>query len=435
MQRQIKNKIGPKVFCLLSFLPVIFWLFMKPLNERFFGLNGWLTSFGQLSGLIGLAMISSSMILITRLKIFEDYFGGLDKVYRFHHFFNSLGFILILFHPLVLAARYLNFSIQSAALFLLPGSYWPQNAGIVALAGLMLFLILSIFFEKNDYQLRKLSHKFLGFVYLFVLLHSFFMPSDISRNLPLRLYMLTLAILAIGAFVYRSLLAKWLVKKYEYVVDSVKLLPGKVVEIKMLPTSETLIYSPGQFIFISFNQAGIGKEAHPFSLASSGQDKKLIITVKALGNYTKKLVNLKPGALAKIEGPFGRFSEAGKENYDQIWIAGGIGVAPFLGMARAISDSSRIDFYYCAQSPEEAPFVDELTQISATKNNFRFIPYFLCQQPCCLNAEIIQTMSKGLANKKIFLCGPPAMMVSLKKQLFNLKVPRSSISSEEFQLL
>jgi len=435
MRRQFKNKIGPKIFYLLSFLPVIFWLFAKPLSERFFGLTGWLTSFGQLSGLIGLAMISSSIILITRLKFFEDYFGGLDKVYRFHHFFNSLGFILILFHPLVLAFKYLIFSIQSAARFLLPSSYWPQNAGIVASAGFMLFLVLSIFFEKNDYQLRKLSHKFLGFVYLFALIHSFFIASDISSNFFLMLYMLFLAVLAIGTFLYRAVLAKWLVKKYKYIVDSVRLLPGRVVEIQMLPTGEVLNYAPGQFIFIAFNQAGLEKETHPFSLASSGRDKKLIITVKALGDYTAKLVNLKPGALAEIEGPFGRFSEFGPENHNQIWIAGGIGVAPFLGMARAISDDVKVDFYYCAQSPEETPFVDELAQMSAAKNNFRFIPYFSCQQACRLNAEIIQTMSKGLVGKKIFLCGPPAMMASLRSQLVNLKVSPLSINSEEFQLL
>jgi predicted ferric reductase len=435
MQARIKKQIGPGIIYLLVFLPVIFWFLIEPLSQRFSGLTGWLTSLGQLSGLVGLAMISLAIILITRLKIFEDYFGGLDKVYRLHHSLDSVGFILILFHPLILAAKYLVFSIQSAALFLVPGDYWPQNAGILALIGLMLFLVMSIFFEKNSYQLRKLSHKFLGFVYFLALMHSFFIPSDISRDFALRFYMLMLAVAAITAFVYRALLAKWLVKKYDYVVNSVKILPGKVTEIQMSPAGEVMNYSPGQFIFVSFYQPGIEKEAHPFSLASSPQDKKLMITVKALGDYTAKLPGLRLGTLARIDGPFGRFYDAGQGEQSEIWVAGGIGVAPFLGMARSISGGNKIDFYYCAQSAEEAPFVDEFERISAVKKNFRFIPYFSSQQSCRLSAQNIQELSGGLVNKKIFLCGPPVMMANLKKQLSELEVPSFLLSSEEFQLL
>ncbi|MBI5072036.1 ferric reductase, partial [Candidatus Falkowbacteria bacterium] len=50
-------------------------------------------------------------------------------------------------------------------------------------------------------------------------------------------------------------------------------------------------------------------------------------------------------------------------------------------------------------------------------------------------AGFIQKISGDLFRKEIFLCGPPAMMKSLKEQFLKLKVSRKNIYSEEFELL
>ena len=54
-----------------------------------------------------------------------------------------------------------------------------------------------------------------------------------------------------------------------------------------------------------------------------------------------------------MEGPYGWFWHRGADNPRQIWIAGGVGVAPFLGMAKTV-DFSRtgVDLYYCTEGPE-----------------------------------------------------------------------------------
>lgn len=435
MSTQIKNKIGPGVIYLLSFLPVTFWVLMKPLDERFFGLTGWLTSLGQLSGLIGLAMISSAMVLMARWQWLEDYFDGLDKMYRSHHFFNSLGFILILFHPLVLAGKFLIFSTQSAALFLLPDVFWPKTVGLAALLGLTIFLILSIFSERISYQARKLSHKILGLVFVLALLHAFFAASDIARYWPLRIYMLFLAIIALITFIYRGVLSRWLVKKYDYAVAEVRVLSGRIIEIEMQPCGEALKFSSGQFAFFSFQQSGIGAETHPFTIASSPSEKNLKIAVKGLGDYTKKLLELKPGAAVKIEGPFGHFGFKDSEYYDQIWIAGGIGITPFLSLARSLAEDKKVDLYYTVSTRSDAVFLEEFKEIANNKNNFQVKFYFSDQQPCRLNAEIVQKTSGGLTDKKILLCGPLPMMTALRKQFKELNVPEEMVRSEEFQLL
>ncbi len=60
------------------------------------------------------------------------------------------------------------------------------------------------------------------------------------------------------------------------------------------------------------------------------------VTVKALGDYTSHLQELiQPGMPAVLGGPHGRFSHwRGTDR--QLWIAGGVGVAPFISWLRGL---------------------------------------------------------------------------------------------------
>ena len=75
---------------------------------------------------------------------------------------------------------------------------------------------------------------------------------------------------------------------------------------------------PGQFLMVNV----FGHEEIPLSLSSPNS-----ITVKAVGETTRALVNIDAGELLGIRGPFGRpFTPAKKA----LIIAGGIGIAPML---------------------------------------------------------------------------------------------------------
>lgn len=431
---KVRGYLGWIIFLILSLLPVVFWYFSKPINGRFINLTTTLTSLGQIFGLVGMAIFALNLVLGARLRFLEHYFGGLNRIYIFHHIFGSIAFILLLFHPLILAIKFAQVSIRNAALFLLPSADWSINFGIIALLLMMLSLVLT-FFVKLPYQVWKFSHKFLGFAFFFAALHSFFIQSDISRDLMLRFYMFVLSSAGIIAFVYRAILAKFLVKYFEYVVENVKILAENVVEIEMRPKNKRMNFVPGQFVFVSFVGDNISAESHPFSISSAVPEKNLKLVIKSLGDYTSQLKNLTPGTLAKIEGPFGRFSYQNFENKNQIWIAGGIGITPFLSMARSLENFEyQIDLYYCVNREKEAIFLEELLKISLQNPNFRVIPFYSEKQGF-INANIIQEISGDLFRKEILLCGPPAMIKNLKEQFLKLKVARKNIHSEEFQLL
>ena len=125
--------------------------------------------------------------------------------------------------------------------------------------------------------------------------------------------------------------------RFEYRVESVKAINDRVVAIEMAPRGRAMRFSPGQFVFVQFFQRGISTEAHPFSVSSTPEDGRLRIVVKALGDYTSRLPALRRGAVARIEGPFGKFSHHNCPNRKQVWIAGGIGITPFLSMAGTLA--------------------------------------------------------------------------------------------------
>jgi predicted ferric reductase len=191
--------------------------------------------------------------------------------------------------------------------------------------------------------------------------------------------MLPLAAISLLAYGYRTLFGGFLVSRYTYVVTQVRRLDPSVTEIVMRPTEKVMRYAPGQFIYISFKDGGVSSETHPFSISSSPTEAELRITVKALGDFTTSIRDLNIGATAKIEGPFGSFSYLNARNLSQIWIAGGIGITPFLNMARTLQANAHtghhIDFYYSAKTKNEMIFLEELERISATHPGLRVIPF------------------------------------------------------------
>jgi predicted ferric reductase len=93
----------------------------------------------------------------------------------------------------------------------------------------------------------------------------------------------------------------------------------------------------------------------------------LRLTIKASGDFTRHLfANLKAGTSAVVEGAYGMFNyKTGGEK--QIWVAGGIGVTPFLSFLRDLKTdlAHRCGFLLHSATPEEAVFVDEIEAIAA----------------------------------------------------------------------
>lgn len=433
------RRLGPVLVWIVVLVPLVLWLLgggSGGESERGAG-RRVATAVGQGAGLVGMAMLSVSFILSARLRWMEDYFGGLDGMYRLHHRLGVSAFGLLLLHPLALALRFLPADPARALGFLLPGhTRWAVDLGVYALWLMVLLLILTLTAWMR-YDTWKLSHKALGLVLLGGAVHMWFvegtrgMSVAVVDQTALRIYMTGLVGVGLLGGLYKTvLLPLWPCPRYT--VSGVEHLNDDVIEVELTPQGESIDFAPGQFVFVTFYSNDLTREAHPYTLCSPAGASTLRVTVKTLGDYTSRLCErLEPGVDASLEGPYGRFDyrDGGRR---QIWIAGGVGVAPFLSWARNMArngDASYdVDFYYCVHDRSDAVYRDEFGVLS------RQLPSLDIALVCSVEEGHLHARDvDDVDDADIFICGPKRLTRDLHRQFRRRGVSAARIHFEDFE--
>ena len=145
----------------LALLPVFILVAEAPGVLGFGSFWAALTSLGKVSALMGVGLFSVNVLLSSRSRFLDRFFGGLDTVYLVHHDKGKLAFILLLLHPSFLAARLLEESLMSVLQFLLPSPSLAVNLGKAALV-LMSVVVLVTLFTRLEYQRLRRMHQSLG---------------------------------------------------------------------------------------------------------------------------------------------------------------------------------------------------------------------------------------------------------------------------------
>jgi predicted ferric reductase len=418
---------GWTAFALLLLTPIAVWATARPFDSRFASTTATLGSLANITGLAAVAAFAGNLIIAGRLKPVARLFGGLEAMYAAHRRIAVLALVLALAHAVLAAGR-----ADGLRLFL-PAAGWAVFAGTIALACMAVALTLT-FFAPLSHERFVLVQRALGVTFAIAALHAFGV-AGLHSSTPLLVVVAVMAAVALAAFVYRSLLPTLLARRHRYVVAAVNRLDDTVVEIRLQPVDRCIAFTPGQFIFVGFRSGVVGREPHPYSIASPPRDGTLDIVVKALGDHTAALNGLTPGTRADIEGPYGTFSYLNVPNMRQIWIAGGIGVTPLLSMARNLDGAAEIDFFYCTEGPEHAHFIDELYAKADRYPQFRVVP-IRSRSLGRISAQDIIGVSRPIEHDAaILICGPPAMNANLARQFIERGIPRSQVYFEDFSFL
>jgi predicted ferric reductase len=220
-----------------------------------------------------------------------------------------------------------------------------------------------------------------------------------------------------------------------YTVEAVRHPNGSTTEVTLRPKKRPIKHQrAGQFLFVHFPQDKILNESHPFTISSAPHEETLRLTIKASGDFTRYLFShLQPDAEAVIEGAYGLFDyRTGGQK--QIWIAGGIGVTPFLSFIRDMNGNltQDVDFYYTVRHSEEALFVEEIQ--AAAQRNPRLRPHirFSATEGSLTIEHILENKKGSLQEYHLYMCGPLPMIQSFEKKLLELGLPQSQIHYEEF---
>lgn len=418
----------------ISVITNALWILSKVITKERFEIDELTTYFSQFLAINGVVLISLNFILASRLKFIERLFGGLDKVYKFHSRIGKVAFVMVWAHPILLMLE--NFiGIESIARYFLPGKNAAINFGILSLYILTVLIILTVV-VKLPYEIWKQIHKLMLFTLVLAGAHINLIRSDTSAFLPLKIWILTFVALGVWFWIYNEVIYTRFGKLIHlYKVKSIKQ-RGVITELSLENVKNPLSFSAGQYVLMSFeNNDEISQELHPYSL-SSGPHEELRISSKTLGNYSEDLTNVDKGDLVKLIGPYGYFTFDGhKEHKKQLWIAGGIGVTPFLSMLSemvAKKSSNHVDFIYSVKDKEEAVYVDEIKANASKLKSVRIFEHY-SDQTGFLNADVISKMlGEDLKDHLVMICGPSIMMYNLSKSLRSAGVPKEKIVFEDF---
>lgn len=369
--------------------------------------------------------------LSTRPKWLEDWFGGLDKIYVAHKFIGVSILLLILVHFFAIPKLETAQRLPPVGLAAITG-WLATPFGMISMILIILSIVISLN-RKIPYHIWIKPHKLMGLLYIAVFIHMLLSPIELFNGKSASGMLLFLVgLFGSGAYIYRQFTRNK--RMQDYKLTAINQLE-RATELVLTPTSgQNVTFKPGQFGFISLDQAGFN-EPHPFTISSAPHENNLRFTIKVLGDFTRRIRDqLKLGANAKIEGPYGRFNMQ-IANKHQIWIAGGVGITPFLSAMRdmQIEDNRNITLFYCLQEKNQALFLDEFEAKFTNSPNRQLIILQSNHKQFATIDVIKKQVGDDLSGFDIFLCGPKPMVNGLKKSFKKAKIASSKIHSEAFE--
>lgn len=212
-----------------------------------------------------------------------------------------------------------------------------------------------------------------------------------------------------------------------------------IATLTLLPegTDDNLIWTPGQFVRISVLQDNKWSDAHTFTISSCPEDTKVQITIKVYGEFTRSLYNAKVGETVTVSGPFGSFCKDCSSKDNITFIAGGIGITPFLSVLRHLNyvkAHNKITLFWANNEMFDIFCTKELSELTKTLN-LKVIHVVWKDGPgvencteekkvVCLKGFLDSTVftnHQDLERSDIYLCGPPKMNEHVKNVLESMK--------------
>ena len=208
------------------------------------------------------------------------------------------------------------------------------------------------------------------------------------------------------------------------------------------------VFKAGQYIDLTLSGSQPGPSnglTHTFSIVSSPFEKELVVTTRIRTTVFKQAISILPiGSGVRIEGPMGSFSLHNNTARPAVFLAGGIGIAPFLSMLSYARDEKLrhpIVLFYANRYLEDAAFIDELWKLERANPRFRFVPILTRTdknyrgwkgETGHITSEMLLTHVGILRGPMYYIAGPPTMVAAARRTLSEGGVDEDDIRTEEF---
>lgn len=372
---------------------------------------------------------------------------GIDKVMAFHKIAAWWVLFAVVLHPLLYV---LPTWLEAPALgrerlevYLTSPHY---RSGVVAWAAFALLLVTSLLRERLPwrYETWRATHLPLGIMAVAGSLHHAFTAGRFTAATPLPPIWLAIgvAVAAVAGVLYGW---RWFkLHRHPWALASVSRVADRMWELHVEPVPGTppLVYRAGQFVWLTVGRQRFPLLDHPFSLSDSPREPGTRLIIKEVGDFTSRVGELEPGTPIGLDGPYGEFVLEGHDAEALVLIAGGVGIAPIMGLLRdmlARGERRPVRLAYAVGAPANFACLDE---IEAARERLDLHVHLLSETPApgyrgeigLLDRDRLRTLLEGLdpARSVVLMCGPGGMVTAVSDALIDIGMPMHRIIYERF---
>jgi predicted ferric reductase len=398
------------------------------------------TSIGRITGLLSAYFALLQVLLLARLPFLER-LSGFDRLTVWHRRNGKLTLGLVLAHVAFITVGYAGMDRLPlpAEMSSLLNNYPGMLAATIG-TGLMLAVVASslvIVRRRLRYEAWYAVHFTAYAAIALAWFHQIPTGGDLVLNATASAYWTSLYVVTIILLVSFRVIqpAQW-AARFRLRVATVRPEGASTISIEMTGRRlDRLRVLPGQFFLWRFLTRDRWWEAHPFSLSRAPDGRSLRITVKNLGDFTRRAGELKPGTRVIAEGPFGLFTEVVRRRSRVALIAGGIGITPIRALIERMPGD--VVVLYRVLREEDIIFRDELDTI-ARRRGMR-VEYVVGDHrdpggERLMCPEHLRELVPDIDRRDVYVCGPPGMANFIETNVRHAGVPHHHIHIERFAL-
>ncbi len=420
----MKNVLKNSLIILYSLL-IITTVFVVPIKSSSF--NDATLYISAVLGYIGLVFLLA-MYALGAKSVAGLFSNDLAQLYKWHSWLGKYGIFLIFLHPIFIVLSY-----GESWLYVIKPEISTNFSYGVTYGRLAFFCLFAVWVfsalarSKITYRNWKYLHYLVYLALPLSLLHVPSTGTSYSQLLLAKIYYLII-LWSYLIFCILRLRSVFNFDNYKYSVISHFKPSHNTYILRMKPEDVAIDSKPGQYIFLKM---GLWSEEHPFSVVDNRDE--LILMYRAFGRFSHKMTKLNVGDQVYLSKAYGRFTQEieqqGLEN--TVFIAGGIGITPFIQRIFYARDKSKIKLFYCNRHPETAGLLKEL-RTHLNQNLIEIYSDNSRQTKAKFNAHFIEAHLPMAKQSNYFICGPKNMMKNLKQELVEFGVPAKQIFSENF---